>query len=260
VLDTDILQTDAAVNPGSSGGPLLDINGRLMGINVAIYEDAQNIGFAVPVSRVRELLAHWLAPQLLNNIWLGFDVAEQSNRLVVARTAARWAGLADWAREGDEVLAIDGQPVASVYDCYRALLTVQPGDRIRVRLRRAGAEIEIETPVAVVSDTVGAQYAWDRLGVELEESDAIQGVPGISSGGRYAISRVRPDSAASRAGLTPGQVVSKINGIDINARADLGVVLGVVHSGDPVTLELLTVQEAGAALIARASKVQLRAD
>ena len=53
ILYRDILQTDAAVNPGSSGGPLVNIDGQVIGISVAIYREAQNIGFALPVSRVR---------------------------------------------------------------------------------------------------------------------------------------------------------------------------------------------------------------
>jgi serine protease Do len=53
---TDLIQTDAAINPGNSGGPLLDLNGRAIGINTAVAQGAENIGFALPVNLVKELL------------------------------------------------------------------------------------------------------------------------------------------------------------------------------------------------------------
>ena len=59
---------------------MLNINGELMGINVAIYEDAQNIGFAVPIKRVKALLAHWMTPRIISKTWPGFE-AEDTNCL-----------------------------------------------------------------------------------------------------------------------------------------------------------------------------------
>ena len=83
VLYRDILQTDAAVTPGNSGGPLLNINGELMGINVAIYQQAQNIGFAVPIKRARALLGHWFSTRYLMKASLGFEPEETNGVLQV---------------------------------------------------------------------------------------------------------------------------------------------------------------------------------
>src|SRR5437868_4204074 len=57
----DLIQTDAAINPGNSGGPLLNAYGQVIGINTAIRGDAQNIGFAIPIDRLRDLI-----PELMN--------------------------------------------------------------------------------------------------------------------------------------------------------------------------------------------------
>ena len=83
VLYRDILQTDAAVNPGSSGGPLVNIDGEVIGISVAIYREAQNIGFAVPIKRVKALLAHWMTPRIINKTWPGFDAEDTNGVLTV---------------------------------------------------------------------------------------------------------------------------------------------------------------------------------
>src|SRR3989442_4149076 len=70
----DWLQTDAAVNPGNSGGPLINLRGELIGINVAIYREGQGIGFAVPVKRVSAALAEMYSPEVLGSLWFGARV------------------------------------------------------------------------------------------------------------------------------------------------------------------------------------------
>ena len=56
----DFLQTDASINPGNSGGPLLDIDGRVIGINTMIAAQAQGIGFAIPITLARQIIAPWM--------------------------------------------------------------------------------------------------------------------------------------------------------------------------------------------------------
>ena len=68
------LQTDALINPGNSGGPLVDLRGDLIGINVAIYQGAQGIGFAIPIKEVREALADVFNPETASR-WFGAHVS-----------------------------------------------------------------------------------------------------------------------------------------------------------------------------------------
>lgn len=88
LLYKDILQTDAAVNPGSSGGPLLNVDGNVIGVNVSVNEEAQNIGYALPVRRVRDFLARSLSPALLRKAWLGFEPGARENGVEVLRIGA----------------------------------------------------------------------------------------------------------------------------------------------------------------------------
>jgi serine protease Do len=68
---TDFLQTDASINPGNSGGPLLNIEGKVIGINVAIYAQAQGIGFAIPVDRAKKVIQDLLQYGEVHAAWIG---------------------------------------------------------------------------------------------------------------------------------------------------------------------------------------------
>jgi S1-C subfamily serine protease len=80
----DLIQTDASINPGNSGGPLLNVNGELIGINTAMNMQAQNIGFAIPVDRVRSVLENQLLSPETAPAWLGFEI-EPGDHLCIAR-------------------------------------------------------------------------------------------------------------------------------------------------------------------------------
>src|SRR5256885_3358123 len=68
---TDFIQTDASINPGNSGGPLLNIEGKVIGINVAIYAQAQGIGFAIPVDRAKKVIQDLLRYGQVHSAWIG---------------------------------------------------------------------------------------------------------------------------------------------------------------------------------------------
>jgi serine protease Do len=120
---TDFIQTDASINPGNSGGPLLNIEGRVIGINVAIYAQAQGIGFAIPVDRARKVIQDLLRYGTVHNAWIGAVTAtltpEEARRLNLRATRgafvsrvfpdspAALAGL----KTGDVITAVDGKPV-----------------------------------------------------------------------------------------------------------------------------------------------------
>lgn len=172
----NVVQTDAAINPGNSGGPLLDSRGRVIGINTAIRQDAEGIGFAVPVDTVRRILPALKEDGYYPHPWVGFLGYEITPRLaqaldlpvesglLVARLyrdgPALTAGLRGAQEEvivgnqrilagGDIVLAVDGIPVASWDDLNEYLeLNTQVGDQIELRIMRDGREQTIVMEVA----------------------------------------------------------------------------------------------------------------
>ena len=155
-LIDNIIQTDVALNPGNSGGPLVDSRGRVVGINTAIFAMAQGISFSVPIDT-----ATWVIPQLLARgrvvrAYLGFG----GHSRPVDRRLARALGLAgDRAievatvesdtpaavaglRTGDLILTIDGQPVDTVDDVHRMLGPDAIGRPMAVAFARDGVRRE----------------------------------------------------------------------------------------------------------------------
>lgn len=135
------IQTDALINPGNSGGPLLNINGELIGINTAIIQQAQGIGFSIPIDMVKRILPSLLANGKVPRAYLGLTVEELGKqatddlgggvlvREVEKGSPAAKAGL----RFGDVLSSIDGVDLDSPTDFFSLLETFVPGNTITVQ-------------------------------------------------------------------------------------------------------------------------------
>jgi len=138
-LIENIIQTDVPLNPGNSGGPLVDSRGRVIGINTAIIAMAQGISFTIPVNTARWVVTELITRGKVRRAHLGLSgqarpisrraqrFFELPNSSVVEVVAVEPGGPAQRAglREGDRIVALDGQGVANVDDIHR-LLTNQP--------------------------------------------------------------------------------------------------------------------------------------
>jgi len=166
-----IIQTDAALNPGNSGGPLLDTSGRLIGMNVAIAtKSGQNagLGFAIPINRIARFVPELIAHGKITRPDIGIiAVMETDHGLQIVGTnengPAAKAGLRGWRivrqqiRRGpfvqtlqrqdreyaDLIVAVDGQPVDSGSALIEAIEVHKPGDRIVLTILREGQQQQI---------------------------------------------------------------------------------------------------------------------
>jgi serine protease Do len=153
----NLIQTDAAINPGNSGGALADSSGALIGINTAIVQQAQGIGFAIPIDTARvimdQLISHGRVVRPYAGLVWGGDVdaniAQQYNlavdhgvivRDVDANGPAARAGI----QQGDIIVAVDGRRVNNWNDFIRELFTKKPGDRVQVEVARNGDRRTVE--------------------------------------------------------------------------------------------------------------------
>jgi putative serine protease PepD len=137
----DSIQTDAAINHGNSGGPLLDLAGRVIGMNAQIESDSggnDGVGFAIPVNTVRSIATQLIGSGSVRHAYLGVGIASTSNgvRLTEVRpgTPAASAGL----QAGDVITSIDSRSVRSASELSSAIDAKKPGDRVTLTYLRSG--------------------------------------------------------------------------------------------------------------------------
>ena len=164
----DVIQVDAAINTGNSGGPLLDSRGRLIGINSQIASPSgtsAGIGFAIPVNTVARVVPQLIANGEYTPARLGITTNQQLNRIAAARygvngvvvaevdprSGAAGAGLrgTEWNANqlGDIIVRIDGEPVRSFRELRLVLDRYQPGGEVEVTVSRDGEMHDIVVPL-----------------------------------------------------------------------------------------------------------------
>jgi serine protease Do len=158
---SNLIQTDAAINPGNSGGPLLNSAGQAIGVNTAVSQDAQGIGFAIPIDIARPLMDLAIAGKPLERPWIGVRYVAITKELaatenlpvdagvlvssntndpaVVAGSPAAKAGM----QAGDIVVAVDGQPVDRDHDLSTRILPHEPGDTVVLSVLRNGKSMDV---------------------------------------------------------------------------------------------------------------------
>lgn len=151
VLD-DVIQTDAALNPGNSGGPLLNLSGQVIGINVATTEGAENIGFSIPVNAVKPVLAEFKAKGRIVRPFLGVEYVIITEDLSVLRklpegafiqrvvpgTPAEAAGL----KAGDIIIKVNGEEISERYTLAEVIRSHKVGDKLKLTIDRNGEQLE----------------------------------------------------------------------------------------------------------------------
>jgi len=193
----DLIQTDASINFGNSGGPLLNIRGELIGINTAMNRQAENIGFAIPVDRVREVLNDLLFPQARRS-WLGFELAP-GEPLRVGKVWADGPADAVGICEGDRLVALADRPVANHDDFLHASLLLQPGQEVSVELGEGRERREVSL---ATWDRVDG-LLFERLGMTVREAR-------IDRQSWILVDRVGADGPARALGLRAGDLIPAI--------------------------------------------------
>jgi serine protease Do len=210
VVYRNLIQTDASINPGNSGGPLLNIHGQLIGINTAIRGDAQNIGFAIPVDQLREVLPEMLDIEKRYRVEVGMTVSGGDRATVTGLredSPAYQAGL----RLGDVLEQVDELPIREAVDYYIAMLGRGPGDDVRLKSRRNGKTRTVTLPLRAIPKPDGAALARQLYGMTLEPlSLAMARRLGVRQNMGLLVVSVDTNSPADRADMRAGDLLVQI--------------------------------------------------
>jgi len=159
----NLIQTDAAINPGNSGGPLINSAGQVIGINTAVSNNAQGIGFAIPIDVAKPILQQAVDGKPIARPWIGVYYQQITKELakekdlptdegvliappssggsaVFAGSPAARAGL----RDGDVVVSVDGQKLDVDHDLSTLILPHAPGDTVTLRILRGNTTREVQ--------------------------------------------------------------------------------------------------------------------
>jgi serine protease Do len=219
----DFIQTDASINPGNSGGPLLNIRGELIGVNTAIYREAQGIGFAIPVDRIKRIVDDLIAYGEVHPAWLGIQIQEidpsfvehfqysGEGGVVVTRTAPDGPGEKAGVKTGDIIEAVGRSHVASLDDYYHALRQFTVGDPMDLTLFRGGRRRHVTLRGGEFPPDYGLRLARSVLGIEIEEIDAAMiRKYNLRTRSGVVVTRVDRGKILGQIGVQPGDVIRQV--------------------------------------------------
>jgi putative serine protease PepD len=147
---TGLIQTDAAINSGNSGGPLVNAAGQVIGINtaIAVQSNAQNIGFAIPIDAAKTIADRLVKGTASSPIaFLGVSTMDNetgTTGATVAEVTAASPAAAAGIRVGDVIVAVDGRSVSGAAALSELVGNRSPGDKVKVTVVRGGAEQDLE--------------------------------------------------------------------------------------------------------------------
>ena len=256
----DFIQTDASINPGNSGGPLFNLRGEVVGINTAIIQGGQGIGFATPIHLAKSILGQLKEKGKVTRGWLGVyiqrltpDMAEslavpgKKGALVADVTKdgpAEKAGI----RSGDVIVAFNGKSVADEHELPQIVASIKPGEKVDVKLIREGKTLSIPVTIgemeAEPGRRAGAPDLTKGLGLTVQEiTPEIARHFEIENRKGVLVTSVERGSPADDAGFQEGDIVRQINRQAVASTAEFQKLLKMVK-GEKTVLFLVERGEA----------------
>jgi serine protease Do len=233
----NFLQTDAAINHGNSGGPLVNMRGEVIGINTAIISRSgvnEGIGLAIPSNMARTIMDQLIERGHVVRGYLGVQIQEVNDELaesfdlpdmdgalvsdVFPHTPAEKAGL----QAGDFIVAVDGKKVRNVNELRNRVAVIEPGTKVDMDIYREGTKKTLPVTIGRQPENFGSPPTHRRdepeaiveLGIEVSPvTPRLARQFGLDEDAQGVIvSEVKPASNAAEAGLQPGMLVTKVQG------------------------------------------------
>jgi serine protease Do len=240
----DFLQIDAAVNRGNSGGPSVNLDGKVVGVNTAIYSPSGGsvgIAFAIPASTARDVVAKlkdkgkvssgWLGVQIQNldeNLAEGLAMKEAKGALIAKILPDGPASKSDLKQE-DVIMQVNGKPVSNSRELARTIAALSPASEARLHVFRKGTEIDVKVMLGEYPDTEKVAFIGggneEETGKEVEDLGLTlvpaPELPGSKSKEGVAVAAVDPNSKAADQGIKRGDVILELNSKAVSTVEDV---------------------------------------
>jgi serine protease Do len=253
------IQTDVAVNPGNSGGPLLNMRGEVIGINSQIFSRTGSfagISFAIPIDYAFNVADQLMKTGHVTRGRIGVSIGNVTRDLaeslglpkpegaavstVEADSPAAKAGI----EVGDVITKLDGRPVEGSADLSRSIRSMKPGSKTTLTVWRSGKTRDIPVTIAEFKDQEETKVAAntkakkepakvDKLGLAVKEVPAEQKKALKVTNG---VSVDAVDGAALAAGISPGDVILRVNNVDITGVKSFNETVAKLDTKKPVAL------------------------
>ncbi len=261
----NFIQTDAAINFGNSGGPLLDVYGRVIGINTAMFRPAQNIGFAVPVNTLKQVLPQLRDKGKVVRGYLGINIANVTSDVAsafnlkstdgafVQSTLPDKPGEKAGLKPGDTIVRVDGVPVKETRDLIGYVSAKPPGGKVKLDLIRDGKEMSVTASLAdreaesTVDEEKASKSSDDsrgKIGVSVQEvTPQVRQLARLEPDTKgLLVVHVKEVSAAYDAGLRDNDIITQVNGRTVTSTEEFGKIVSAAKKGDYLKLYVLRLQ------------------
>lgn len=271
---THFIQTDAAINLGNSGGPLCNIDGEVIGVNVAIAFGANSIGFAIPIDRVNEVVPQLISRGKVVRGWLGIGIrpvsalAASDNQEIEDylkvynlpdETGAHvdsitWMGPSEQAKlqSKDVIRQLNGKSVKDPRDLIDRVSAIKPGTSATLRVWRAGDPTNVRVTVGEFPGERAAYFGPSFLGMHVEElkiseeqakqagfAESPTGVIVPIPAAPVRPSGIVPESPAANADIRPGDVITRIAHQDVSNRDSFrSLIKEHAEPGEPLLIQI----------------------
>ncbi len=269
----DYLQTDASINRGNSGGPLIDMQGRVVGVNTAIFSPtggSVGIGFAVPSSIAQDVARQLRETGDVRRGWLGVQIQpvneaiagslglEQPEGALVADVTAGSPAAEAGVQVGDVILQFGGEAIEGPRDLTLAVATAPLGKESPMTVWRDGQKTTLNPQIALLADDEGldpaapAADAEGGLGLALSPLTPEQRRRfGIAEDVQGAlVADVAPGSPAFEQGIMPGDVITRIGGATVEGPQDVVDAVEAARKEDKESILVLRQREDGKSFVA----------
>jgi len=253
----NFIQTDASINPGNSGGPLFNLRGEVIGINTAIINFAQGIGFAIPSNMVDRIIMQLKTGGKVVRGWLGVGIQSLTPKLgkkfgvedgkgilvneVFEGDPAAMAGI----KPGDIITSIGGKPLESPNQLSRVVAGFGPGEEVKVQVIRDGEPLTfpvflgIKKEKPMVTSLPPMQNGID-LGIDVSPiTDELADRYKIDDREGILVTKVGRQSIAYSEGLREGDVVKEVNRVEVPTLSIFRDALEDIRPGETILLRIL---------------------